>query len=85
MLDDIYVLYENGGKYFKSYEEAWKNHYVSHIKKVHYCFTPTMQLCKRVCELEKVARSYFNQSFGLDYIDVMTGSGYSQLKIIEEV
>ena len=84
MLDEIYVLYENAGKYFNSYEVAWKNHYNSHIKKVRYCFTPTMQLCKNVSELEHIARTYFNKSFGLDYIDVLKNSGYKQLKIIGE-
>lgn len=82
MLDNIYVLYENNGKYFPSYESAWKNHYNSGIKRVNYIFTPTMQVCKNVGELEHIAKVYFNKSFGLDYIDVLNASGYKQLKII---
>lgn len=82
MIDNIYVLYENSGKYFNSYDDAWKNHYKSRIKKVNYVFTPTMQFCSKVSELEKCARNYFNSNFGLDYIDVLKASGYKQLKII---
>lgn len=82
MLDSIYVLYENGEKFFNSYEEAWKNHYKSNIKKVRYVFTPTMQYCKNVSELEHIAKVYFNKSFGLDYLDVLNSSGYKQLKLI---
>ena len=85
MLDDIYVLYENNGDYFGSYEEAWKNHYKSHVKKVRYCFTPTMQLCKNVSELEHVAKIYFNKNYGLDYIDVLKRSGFKQLKFIGDI
>ena len=84
MLDNIYVLYENGDKYFGTYEDAWKNHYKSHIKKVRYCFTPTMQLCNKVSELEHIAKVYFNKSFGLDYIDVLNCCGYKQIKLIGE-
>lgn len=85
MLDDIYVLYENAGKFFPTYNDAWKNTYTSHSKTVRYCFTPTMQLCKRVSELENVARKYFNRSYGLDYMNVFTGEGHKQLKIIGEI
>ena len=85
MLDDIYILFENDGKYFPTYESAWKNHYNSRVKKVRYCFTPTMQLCNRVSELENLARKYFNGSCGLDYIDVISGSGYKQLNLIGEI
>lgn len=85
MLDNIYVLFENANKYFGTYEDAWKNHYISGVKKVRYVFTPTMQLCKNVSELEHKARIYFNRSFGLDYIDVLNGCGYKQLKIIGEI
>ena len=82
MLDNIYVLYENAGQYFNSYDDAWKNHYKTHIKKVNYIFTPTMQICSKVSELEHCAKVYFNKSFGLDYLDVLNNSGYKQLKII---
>ena len=84
MLDNIYLLFENNGKYFGSYDEAWKNHYKSNVKKVRYCFTPTMQLFNRVNELEKHARDYFNKSVGLDYINVISGEGYKQIKFIGE-
>ena len=84
MLDNIYVLFENAGKYFNSYEEAWKNHYISHVKHVNYVFTPTMQHCRKVSELEHIARVYFNKSFGLDYINVLNSFGYKQLNIIGE-
>lgn len=84
MIDSIYVLYENGGKYFPDYESAWKNHYKSRIKRVNYCFTPTMQLCKRVSDLERIARVYFNKSVGLDYYDVISDSGFKQIKLIGE-
>lgn len=82
MIDDIYILFENNGKYFPSYEEAWKNHYKSHIKKVNYVFTPTMQLCSTVSILEKTARTYFNNSVSLDYFDVVRSEGYKQLNFI---
>lgn len=85
MLDNIYILFENGGKFFNSYEDAWRNHYSSRIKKVRYIFTPTMQYCKNVSELEHISKVYFNSAFGLDYIDVLKNSGYKQLKFIGEI
>lgn len=85
-VDDIFLLYENSGKHFPTYEQAYFNSKKPfQQKQVYYVFTPTMQKCKRVCELENVARKYFNKAYDLDYLDIITGKGSKQLKIMEGV
>lgn len=80
-LHDIYVLYKNSNKYFSTYEDAWKHHYLTGSKNVKYVFTPTMQEFKNVSELEHGARLYFNNSFDMDYLDVITKTGFKQQKL----
>lgn len=85
-LDEIYVLYENSGKYFKSYDEAYYNSKKPFmLKGVNYVFTPTMQKFKRVCELENACRSYFNRIADCDYLNVITGQSNKQIKLFMEV
>lgn len=80
-LNEIYVLYKNGDKFFKSYEEAWKHHYLTRSKLVKYVFTPTMTEYRNVSELEHGARLYFNNAFDMDYLDIITGTGFKQQKL----
>ena len=85
-LDDIYVMYENNGKYFNSYKNAYfngKNSYKS--TKVNYIFTPTMQSFKRVCELENAARRFFRTYYDCDYFDLIHGVLSKQMNLFGEV
>lgn len=85
-IDEIFILYENSEKYFGTYEKAYFNSLKPFQKKgVKYIFTPTMQSCKNVSELENVARKYFNKAYDLDYLDIITGQGTKQLKLIGEL
>lgn len=85
-VDNIFVLYENSEKYFKSYEEAYFNSKKPFMNKtVYYVFTPTMQKYKRVCELEKACRDYFNRVADCDYLDLFTGQSFKQIKLFKEV
>lgn len=85
-VDDIFVVYENTDKCFKSYDEAYYNSIKPFQSKiVYYVFTPTMQKYKRVCELEKACRDYFNKVADCDYLDIITGQSCKQLKIIKEI
>lgn len=77
MLDQIYVMYENAGKWFPTYDLAWKNHYKSMIKRVNYVFTPTGVICKNVGQLHKCAENYFNLN-NCSYIDVVNKAIISQ-------
>lgn len=79
-LDQIFVSYENSGKLFPSYEKAYfHGKTIGKEKTVYYIFTPTGERCKRVGELERVARRYFNKSFDCDFI--LGSTFYKQLKI----
>ena len=85
-IDDIFLLYENSGQYFNSYDKAYFNSKkLGNQKPVYYVFTPTMQRFKRVCEIEKCCRDYFKNVTDCDYYDIFTKTGYNQLKIIEEI
>lgn len=85
-VDSIFVLYENSGKYFKSYEEAYFNSVKPmQQKQVHYVFTPTMQKYKRVGEIENASRQYFNRVSGCDYFNIFTRQGSKQLNLIGEL
>lgn len=85
-VDSIFILYENSDKYFKSYDEAYYNSKKPFQQKtVNYVFTPTMVKYKRVCELEKACRDYFNRVSDCDYLDIITGQSFKQLKFIKEV
>lgn len=81
-LDDIYVCYENAGKYFPDYCSAWNNHYKSMVKKVNYVFTPTQVLCKNVSQLYRCADKYFKR-FGFDYIDICNKSFVKQHNLFD--
>ena len=81
-VDEIFLMYENSEKYFKSYEEAYFNSKKPfQQKQVYYVFTPTMQKFKRVCELEKAVRDYFKNTVDCDYFDIFRHVGSKQLKL----
>lgn len=80
MIDDIFVVYENAGKIFPSYREAWNNHYKSCRKQVNYVFTPTGKICKNVGELHRTADKYF-KSIDCTYIDVLNKNTINQLNL----
>lgn len=85
-VDEIFILYENSDKYFKSYDDAYYNSKKPlQQKTVYYVFTPTMQRCKRVCELEKLCRDYFNKAYDCDYLDIITGQAITQMKLFKEI
>lgn len=85
-VDNIFLLFENSGQYFKSYDEAYYNsRKPGMLKPVYYVFTPTMQKFKRVCEIEKCCRDYFNKVSGCDFYNIFTGEGSKQLKLIGEI
>lgn len=79
-IGEIYLLYEIGGKYFKTYSEAYFNRKYS-CKPVYYVFTPTMEKFRRVCELYRSARTYFNKLNDTDYFDINTMSGFKQKEL----
>lgn len=85
-IDNIFLLYENSGQFFNSYDEAyWNSKKAGMNKKVYYVFTPTMQRFTRVCEIEKCCRDYFNKCCDCDFYDIVKNTGYKQLKFIEEI
>lgn len=85
-VDDIFILYENSEKHFKSYDEAYYNSKKPFQQKiVYYVFTPTMQKFKRVCELEKCCRDYFRKTADCDYLDIITGQKITQMKLFKEI
>lgn len=78
-------MYENSGKYFKSYEEAYFNtKKPKALKTVHYVFTPTMSLYKTVGELEKASKAYFNRVCNCDFFDIVNRTGFKQLNLLGE-
>lgn len=84
-LDEIFLLYENSGKYFKSYEDAYFNSKKPfQEKRVYYVFTPTMQRFKRVGEIERASQNYFRKNADCDFYNIFTGEGSKQLKLIGE-
>lgn len=84
-IDEIFLLFENSGKYFKSYDEAFNNSRKPfQEKQVFYVFTPTMQRFKRVGEIERACRNYFNKAVDCDFYNIFTGEGSKQLKFIGE-
>lgn len=82
-IDEVFILFKNSGKYFSTYEEAFKNgkYKPGQEKQVYYVFTPTMQEVKRVSELENVARKYFNKTFDCDYFDIFRKQLVKQFKL----
>lgn len=85
MIDDVFVIYENSNKYFGSYDIAYYNsRRPGSDKTVYYVFTPTMQRCKRVGELEKLCRDYFDKN-DCTYLDVFNKVIYKQLNLLKEV
>lgn len=86
MIDDIFVLYENSGQYFSSYDNAFYNSKnAGRSRVVYYVFTPTMQKFKKVCELENAYRKYFSKVIDCDFYNIFTKKGTKQLKLIKEV
>lgn len=86
LVDEIFILYENSEKYFKSYDEAYYNSKKPfQQKQVYYVFTPTMQKFKRVCEIEKCCRDYFNKACDCDFYNLFTKQGSIQIKLFNEV
>lgn len=79
-LDDIYITYENNGKYFKDYKSAYYNSKHCSCKRVNYVFTPTETLCKNVGELLTTARKYF-ANFDCDYVDIVNKKCIEQIKL----
>lgn len=85
MIDEIFVLYENSGEIFPTYNKAYFNSKKPFKKKqVYYIFTPTMTRYKRVGELENAYRRYFLNRIGCEYFDIKNKFGVSQLKLIGE-
>lgn len=86
LVDEIFLLYENSEKYFKSYYDAYCNSKKPmQQKQIYYVFTPTMQKFKRVCEIEKCCRDYFKNTTDCDFFDIFRGTGSSQLKLFKEI
>lgn len=84
-VDRIFILYENSGKYFKSYEEAYFNTKKPFAQKtVNYVFTPTMCKYRRVSELESASKEYFNRVSGCDFYDIVHRVGTKQLNLLGE-
>lgn len=84
-IDNIFLLFENTGKYFPTYEQAYFNSKKPMMDKtVKYVFTPTMCSFKRVGEIERHAREYFNRVADCDFYDIFRKEGSKQLKIIGE-
>lgn len=84
-IDEIFLLFENSGKYFKSYDDAFYNSKKPfQEKRVYYVFTPTMQKFKRVGEIERCARNYFRNTVDCDFYNIFTGEGSKQLSFIGE-
>lgn len=85
-VDEIFVLYENSEKYFKSYIDAFHNSQKPmQEKQIYYVFTPTMQKSKRVSEFERIARNYFNKTVDCDFYDIFRKKGSKQLNLIGEL
>lgn len=82
MIDEIFVLYENSGKYFNSYNNAYFNSKNAGCdRQVYYVFTPTMQKFKRVYELENACREYLRNCYDCDYLDIITKVRTKQLRL----
>lgn len=79
-LDDIFVIYENNGNYFRDYSSAYHNSKHCSCKRVNYVFTPTETICKNVDELYRVSRKYFN-TLNCDYVDIINRKSISQIKL----
>lgn len=85
-VDNLFLLYENSGKFFNSYNDAYYNSLKPMmLKQIYYVFTPTMQKFKRVCEIEKCCRDYFKNHTDCDYFDIFRNVGTKQLNIFEEI
>lgn len=82
MIDDVFVSFENNGKRFNSYREAYFNglHHGG-SKKVYYVFTPTDKLCSKVGDLHAEYKKYF----GCDYYDYKNKCMYEQLSFLKGV
>lgn len=85
-VDRIFILYENSGKYFKSYAEAYFNTRKPRAQKtVYYVFTPTMCKYKTVSDLENASKDYFNRIVGCDFYDIFHRVGTKQLNFLEDI
>lgn len=85
-VDKIFVLYKNTNKLFATYEEAFFNGKKPfHDKTVYYVFTPTMKSYKRVGELERACKEYFNKNMQCDYYDCIGKLSYRQMNLIGEL
>lgn len=80
-IDDVYLLYENDGKYFPTYEKAYFYRKSHNRKSVNYVFTPTFEKFSRVSELYHHARQYFNRVGDMDYINVLNNTGFKQIQL----
>ena len=80
-IDDVYLLYENDGKYFPTYEKAFFYRKFHNRSNINYVFTPTFQKFRRVSELYHHARQYFNRIGDMDYINVLNNTGFKQIQL----
>lgn len=85
MIDLDYVSFENNGKLFPTYAQAYYNGRNCGNCRVYYYFTLTGQKFKRVCELENAFRKYCQLRTGFDYFDFKNNLGVKQLNLIGEV
>lgn len=85
MIDLDYVSFENNGKLFPTYKDAYFNGQLHGEKRVYYYFTLTGQKFKRVCELENAFRRYCQKTTGCDYFDFKNNFGSKQLSLIGDV
>lgn len=84
-VDEIFLLYENSGKYFKTYNDAWRNSRKPlQEKQVYYVFTPTMYRYKRVGEIERASQNYFRKTSDCDFYNIFTGESSKQLRLFGE-
>lgn len=85
MIDEIFVLYENSGKYFKTYNQAYFNSKKPFAKKViNYIHTPTFTPHRRVSELEQYHRNYLENHFDCTYLNLSSKILSKQLSFLGE-
>lgn len=81
-IDSIYILYENSGKYFNTYTEAYYNgKNKGYEKNVYYVFTPTMHRFSNTRELYDHSVVFFRNKYDADYLDLISRTLHKQLKL----
>lgn len=81
-IDSIYLLFENSGKYFNSYNEAYfYGKDKGYEKNVFYVFTPTMKKFSTVRELNEHSQEFFRRTYDTDYLDLLSRTLHKQLKL----